>query len=292
MIFATIMKDKKSSGGYFEKLLKKYRFVVMTEASFEEKFSFRLSSLNVLFLFSGFLLAVFLLAVFLIAFSPLKDFIPGKSKKEVQKELIELSLIADSLEKTLQNNSLYLKNISNIIQGKELVLTTSDSANLVKENPDLFFESSTEDSLFRLSVEEKEKGSIFIGETRNNNLLMFFPPLNGGLIIDGFDLGKKHFGIDLLAKENSKISAVLDGVVIISHWSAETGFVLGLQHKNNYLSFYKHNSILLKEVGDYVVAGEHIAVIGNSGELSSGPHLHFELWREGVPVNPKDYISF
>jgi murein DD-endopeptidase MepM/ murein hydrolase activator NlpD len=98
--------------------------------------------------------------------------------------------------------------------------------------------------------------------------------------------------VDLVAKDKSRISSVLDGTVIISHWTSETGYVIAIQHKNDYVSLYKHNSSLLKEVGDFVNAGDHIAVIGNSGELSSGPHLHFELWHKGTPVNPEDYISF
>ena len=120
---------------------------------------------------------------------------------------------------------------------------------------------------------------------------MFFTPLSG-LISDGYNNKTKHFGIDLVAKEKSRISSVLEGTVIISHWAYETGYVIGVQHKNDYLSFYKHNSVLLKSVGDYVNAGDHIAIIGNSGELSSGPHLHFELWHKGTPVNPENYISF
>ena len=121
--------------------------------------------------------------------------------------------------------------------------------------------------------------------------MVFFTPVYG-LITDVYDGKTKHFGIDIVAKEKSRISSVLDGSVIVSHWTAETGYVIVVQHKNDYVSIYKHNSVLLKGVGDFVNGGEHIAVIGNSGELSSGPHLHFELWHKGAPVNPEDYISF
>ena len=133
--------------------------------------------------------------------------------------------------------------------------------------------------------------SIYIKKSVDHEFLMFFPPLSG-LIIDEFNSNTKHFGIDLVAKEKTRISSVLDGTVVVSHWTSETGYVIVVQHKNDYLSQYKHNSVLLKKVGDFVLAGEHLAIIGNSGELSSGPHLHFELWHKGVPVNPKDYISF
>ena len=291
MIFAKIMKDKKDKQGYLQKLIEKYRFVIMSDSSFEEKISFRLSRLNVIVVFFSLLIILFLITLVLIAFSPLQSLVPGKSKKEVQQKLIELSLVSDSLEKTLKNNSVYLENINNIIQGKDGFLKEGVSKKIKKENSDSFFEKSTADSLLRVSVEKKEKGSIFINETKKNDLIMFFPPIKG-LVIDGFNLEKNHFGVDLLAKEKTKISAVLEGTVIISHWSSETGFVIGVQHKNDYISFYKHNSVLLNKVGDYVVAGEHIAIIGNSGELSSGPHLHFELWHKGTPIDPEHYISF
>ena len=112
------------------------------------------------------------------------------------------------------------------------------------------------------------------------------------MITDGFNTKTKHFGVDLVAKEKTRISATLEGVVVIRNWTSETGHVIGIQHKNGYFSLYKHNSVLLKSVGDFVTIGDHIAIIGNSGELSSGPHLHFELWHDGIPVNPENYITF
>ena len=146
--------------------------------------------------------------------------------------------------------------------------------------------------MFRVKIETEDKSSIYKKDKPSNTTsLMFFTPLTG-LISDGYNNKTKHFGIDLVAKEKSRISSVLEGTVIISHWAYETGYVIGVQHKNDYLSFYKHNSVLLKSVGDYVNTGDHIAIIGNSGELSSGPHLHFELWHKGIPVNPENYISF
>jgi murein DD-endopeptidase MepM/ murein hydrolase activator NlpD len=120
---------------------------------------------------------------------------------------------------------------------------------------------------------------------------MFFSPISG-MITDRFNAKNKHLGIDLVAREKTRISSVLGGTIVISQWTSETGYVIGVQHKNDYLSLYKHNSVLLKTVGDFVNAGDPISIIGNSGELSSGPHLHFELWHQGIPVNPEDYILF
>ncbi len=291
MIFANIMGDKKSRKKYWSKLWHKYRFVIMTESSFEEKLSLTFSRLNI-FIFTGvFVFACFFSALFLIAYTPLSEYIPGKSSSEVQKNLIELSLKADSLEGLLYNQTVYLENINNIISGNKLITPTKNDDSISKKDDEIIFEKSKADSLLRLSVEAEDKSSIYVESISNNNYLMFFTPLSG-LISDKYNSKLKHFGVDLVAKDKSRISSVLDGTVIISHWTSETGYVIAIQHKNDYISLYKHNSLLLKEVGEFVNAGDHIAIIGNSGELSSGPHLHFELWHKGAPVNPEDYISF
>ncbi len=292
MIFANIMQDKQTNKKYWAKLLHKYRFVIITDNSFEEKLSIKISRLNVLAFLGMFIFICFFSTLFLIAYTPLKEYVPGKSTTEVQKQLIELSLKSDSVEKILQNSAIYLDNINHIIKGETLITPNEDKANAIKNDvAAISFEKSKEDSLLRVSVEAEDKSSIYITNKQTNEYLMFFTPLSG-IISDNYNYKTKHYGIDLVAKEKSRISSVLDGTVIISHWTTETGYVIGVQHKNDYISLYKHNSLLLKEVGDFVNAGDPIAIIGNSGELSSGPHLHFELWHKGAPVNPENYISF
>jgi murein DD-endopeptidase MepM/ murein hydrolase activator NlpD len=291
MIFANIMQDKEGREKYWYKLFHKYRFVIMTDNSFEEKLSVKLSRLNVIAFVGTLVFFCFFSTMLLIAYTPLSEYVPGKSSIEVQKGLIKLNIKSDSLNAILLNRSIYLENINKIITGEELV-TPENSEEIANTQAPISFEKSKEDSLFRVKVEDEDKSSIYKKDnTNNNNNLMFFTPLSG-LISDGYNNKTKHFGIDLVAKEKSRISSVLDGTVVISHWAYETGYVIGVQHKSDYLSFYKHNSVLLKSVGDYVNAGDHIAIIGNSGELSSGPHLHFELWHKGIPVNPENYISF
>jgi len=290
MIFANIMQDKEGREKYWSKLFHKYRFVIMTDSSFEEKLSIKLTRLNVIAFVGALVFFCFLSTMLLIAYTPLSEYVPGKSSVEVQKRLIELNIKSDSLGAILLNRSIYLENINKIIKGEELATPENTEEITNTQNP-ISFEKSIEDSLFRVKVEAEDKSSIYKKNNTNNNNLMFFTPLTG-LISDEYNNKTKHFGIDLVAKEKSRISSVLDGTVVISHWAYETGYVIGVQHKNDYLSFYKHNSVLLKSVGDYVNAGDHIAIIGNSGELSSGPHLHFELWHKGVPVNPENYISF
>jgi len=284
------MQDKEGREKYWSKLFHKYRFVIMTDSSFEEKLSVKLSRVNVIAFVGTLVFFCFFSTMLLIAYTPLSEYVPGKSTIEVQKGLIELNIKSDSLEAILLNRSIYLENINKIINGEELV--TPENYEEITNTPiPISFEKSIEDSLFRVKVEMEDKSSIYKKDNTNNSNLMFFTPLSG-LISDGYNKKTKHFGIDLVAKEKSRISTVLDGTVVISHWAYETGYVIGIQHNNDYLSFYKHNSVLLKSVGDYVSAGDHIAIIGNSGELSSGPHLHFELWHKGAPVNPENYISF
>ena len=291
MIFANIMQDKEGREKYWSKLFHKYRFVIMKDSSFEEKLSVKLTRINVIAFVATLVFLCFFSTMLLIAYTPLSEYVPGKSSIEVQKSLIELNIKSDSLEAILVNRSIYLENINKIINGEELV-TPENYAEITNTQIPISFEKSKEDSLFRVKVEAEDKSSIYKKDKPNNTTtLMFFTPLTG-LISDGYNNKTKHFGIDLVAKEKSRISSVLEGTVIISHWAYETGYVIGVQHKNDYLSFYKHNSVLLKSVGDYVNAGDHIAIIGNSGELSSGPHLHFELWHKGIPVNPENYISF
>jgi len=292
MIFANIMQDKEGRKKYWSKLFHKYRFVIMTDNSFEEKLSIKLTRINVIAFVGTLLFFCFFGTMLLIAYTPLSEYVPGKSSIDVQKGLIELNIKSDSLELILLNRSVYLENINKIINGEELI-SPENLEEITNTQIPISFEKSKVDSLFRLEVEAEDKSSIYKKENTNDNVnnQMFFTPLSG-FISDRYNSKTKHFGVDLVAKEKTRISSVLDGTVVISHWAYETGYVIGIQHKNDYISFYKHNSVLLKSVGDYVNAGDHIAIIGNSGELSSGPHLHFELWREGVPVNPENYISF
>ncbi len=290
MIFAKVMQDKKRINGFWKKALNKYRFVIMTDDSFEEKFSLKTNRLNVFLFLSFFTLFCVVATFILITNSSLREFVPGKESEEVQREIISLVLKSDSLMARLENQQLYFENFKAIIDGKFPVDSSITIANKnIEKNPS--FERSVEDSLLRVLVESNETGMINLKNNVKNELFAFFIPVLG-VVSDTFNLKTKHFGIDLVAKENARISSVLDGVVVISDWNPQTGYVIGVQHKNGFLSLYKHNSMLLKSVGNYVNAGEHIAVIGNTGEFSSGPHLHFELWLDGVAVNPKNYILF
>ncbi|KAB2859882.1 MAG: M23 family metallopeptidase [Flavobacteriales bacterium] len=277
-----------------DRLKHKYRFVILNDDTFEEKLSFRLSRLNVYTVFGVGSLFLIALVTVLIAFTPLREFIPGYTDVNLRKTGIENTIKIDSLENILRQKEQYLQNINKIIQGEPLVYndTVVVDSNLNYKN--IVNEKIPEDSLLRVMIETEEKYNLFktAGRTPSSiSSLIFFNPIKG-IVTEQFNAKKQHFGIDLVAPKNEVIKATLDGTVIFAEWTSETGYVIQLQHANNLISIYKHNSVLHKKQGDKVKAGDVIAIVGNTGELSSGPHLHFELWYNGIPLNPEEYILF
>ena len=288
------MKEKNNSP-FFIKLKHKYRLILMNDSSLEEQISFRFSALDVITVLTIGCVLLFVFFLLLVGYTPLNEFVPGKASSSLHKELIAITLKTDSLEKKLLVNELYLKNITAIVNGEDPInISTENTLVLSASETELSFKKSKEDSLLRLAVEAEDKISISPTDKKDNldmESMLFFSPIKG-VVTNGFDRKKNHFGTDIVAKQDEPIKCVFDGVVVISHWTSETGNVIGVQHANGMFSLYKHNSILFKRAGEYVKSGEVIAIIGNSGELSSGPHLHFELWHKGTPVNPENYISF
>lgn len=283
-------KDKKKLR---QKLRSKYRLVILNDDNFEEKLSLKLSRLNVFF-FVGFA-SIFLVAstILLIAFTPLREYIPGYSSTALRQKALQLVRTTDSLQQQLAYNDRYLLNIKNIVQGKPALnfKDTAMSDSTVKA--ELSRSITPEEQELREFVEEEERFNLASnGEDELDPVnFSFFTPAKG-LLNNEFNPGEGHLGVDIVARENEVIKAVQDGIVIFSEWTSETGHVIIAQHPGSFISVYKHNSALLKEQGELVKAGEPIAIIGNSGELSSGPHLHFELWYKGNPVDPRSYISF
>ena len=265
----------------------------MNNETLEEKLSFRLTRFNV-FIFVG-TLSIFLIVatIYLIAFTPLKEYIPGYADFNTREVLRELMMKTDSLERDLRQKDLYIQNFRNIVEGREPIdilpteLLNADQYDIES------LPRSPEDSIIRAEIESMEQyGTWVYDETsalQSINQFFFFPPVNG-IVTNHFDPEGKHYGIDLVADENEAIKATLEGTIIFSTWTMETGYNIGIQHANNLISIYKHNSSLIKETGSYVSAGEAIAIIGDTGLYSTGTHLHFELWFNGNPVNPLDYI--
>jgi murein DD-endopeptidase MepM/ murein hydrolase activator NlpD len=293
------MAVQKKDEKWYRKLRSKYRLVIFNDTTFEERFSFRLTRLNVLiFIFS--LGVVFItLTFFIIAYTPIKIYIPGYPDVDQKKELYSLSLLADSLIQDARQKNTYLQNIKDIISGEDVGLEDVDSEPEDQNYDSIVIRKSVDDSLLRAEFESQNLYNLNVNETgqiseANQSSIRsfnFFAPVNG-IITSGFDSKEKHFGVDIAASPNEAVKATLDGTVIYADWTIETGHVIAIQHRRNLISVYKHNSILLKNQGDYAKAGEPIAVTGQSGELATGPHLHFELWYNGTPVNPEDYIIF
>jgi murein DD-endopeptidase MepM/ murein hydrolase activator NlpD len=229
-----------------------------------------------------------------IAFSPLREYIPGYTSTDIRRQMVSLNQLSDSLNTELINRERYLQNIKNIIEGRNIDTSQVEIVPPKSTLEDINFEKTPEDSLLREQVEAEEKFNFF-GYTNVDNQsiekLLFFLPVKG-LITESFNIEDEHYGVDVVTKENELIKSTLNGVVVMSSWTSETGHVIAIQHENNLLSVYKHNSVLLKDQGERVEAGEAIAIIGNSGKWSSGPHLHFELWYNNNPVDPEQYILF
>jgi murein DD-endopeptidase MepM/ murein hydrolase activator NlpD len=277
-----------------EKLLHKYRLVILNEDTFEERLSFQLSKLNVILL--SFITIMLLISgtALLIAFTPIKEFIPGYSSTALKNKATRLTMTVDSLKTVTQRNTAYFNSIRNLMMGKIDSLSLDKTYTLTSPIPvnadTLDFSASGQDSILRAKVEQEDKYSLVERATFNANFTLFQPVT--GQISEPYNAEDKHYAIDIATEKDEPVKATLDGTVIFAEWTAETGFVMILEHKNGILSVYKHNSTLLKEQGDLVTAGEVIAVVGDTGQFSYGPHLHFELWLDGYPVNPADYINF
>ena len=286
------MKEKGFIHAIWAILKKRYRLLLVSDETLEEKSAVNFSRLNAIFFVFLFLFCFFFLSFIIIVYSPINERLPGKSSSNVQKELISLSLKSDSLETALKIRDLYLKNIEAIIRGDSLVFNYAyDSLKKISDD-EIIFSVSEEDSLLRVRVEKEEQGMLKTNTNKPTKYFLFYPPIENSLISDSFSMKNDHYAIDLVAKKGTKIKSILEGTVILSDWNPKTGYVIGIQHPNNFISFYKHCSRLLKQAGDVVTVGEYIAIIGNSGELSTGPHLHLELWKNGVPLNPESYIAF
>lgn len=290
-----IIKRNENRKPIYRKLRHKYRLVILNDDTFEERFSLILSPLNV-FTWGG--VVVFALVGLVssaIIFTPLREYIPGYTDLETRRQVLYAVNKADSLQIMLDQKDLVLENIQSIIAGRPVSpIQQADTSSKPNYNS-LDFAPSKEDSMLRETIESEDRYSLVAPEDASRvkgiSGVFFFPPIKG-TISGPYDLQKKHFGVDIVAADNEAIKATLDGTVVLSTWTQETGHVIQLQHQNGLISVYKHNSVLLKKEGEKVKAGEVIAIIGNSGSESTGPHLHFELWLNGEAVDPQRYMAF
>ena len=288
------MSDKKGQQKKIrKKLLDKYRLVILNEDTFEERISIRLNRLNVFVL--GSLSAIFLIAgtTILIAFTSLREYIPGYSSTALKKKATELNYKTDSLQQVIVMNERYYASIKKVLQG-EVSSLDIDKDSIIKavklEASEVDLRPSHEDIQLREKVNKEDKYNLFESATSASNFVLF-PPVKG-TISEPYNVKIKHYAVDIVVPKDTPIKATADGVVIFAEWTVSTGYVIILEHSYGLISVYKHNATLTKSQGALVKAGEVIATSGNTGELSSGPHLHFELWNDGYPINPTNFIDF
>lgn len=284
------MVDKKKK--IKQKLLSKYRLVILNDDTFEEKISFNLTRLNV-FVLTGFsIIALIALTTVLIAFTPLREYIPGYSSTKLKNDALILTKKSDSLEAALQTNQKQLNSIRKVLIGNVFPDDIVQRAKKEVGDDEVFVSVpvSAADSLLRKKVAREDKYNLQESDSKKENFVLF-PPVKGS-ISEGFNQEKKHFAVDIVVAEGTAVKSVADGRVIFAEWTAETGYVVIIEHANNLLSVYKHNSSINKSQGDYVKSGEVISFSGATGELTTGPHLHFELWSEGYALNPTNFIAF
>lgn len=277
----------------YKKLRNHYRLVILNIDTFEERFSMLLSPLNVIIV-SALSLTIVAGAVFiLLTWTPLRMYLPGYADAITTRKLAQAAaLSADSLEVSLAQKEQYLENIRAILEGRPLDQHSGPEMDTVLPLQEVNYQRSHEDSLLRAEMEREELLNLAPDFNRGDgSAFLFFPPLKG-TVTQTFDHEKQHFGIDVVTGKNESIKSIDEGTVILAAYTAETGYVIQVQHRNNFISIYKHNSVLLKSTGDPVRAGEAIAVVGETGEFSTGPHLHFELWRDGVALDPLAYVAF
>jgi murein DD-endopeptidase MepM/ murein hydrolase activator NlpD len=286
-------KKKANSTKISNKLLHKYRLVVLNEDTFEERISFKLSRLNVFVIVALSTIILIALTTVLIAFTPLREYIPGYSSTALKRKATILSYKTDSLQKVIVMNEKYYGSIKKVLQGdmSAVDINRDSIIEAVKlEASEVDLRPTPEDSLLREKVDKEDKYNLFESATSSTNFVLF-PPVNGP-VSEPYNLKEKHYAVDIVVSKDTPVKATADGVVIFSEWTATTGYVIIIEHSYGLISIYKHNASLTKSQGDLVKAGEVIATAGNSGELSTGPHLHFELWNDGYPVNPTNFIDF
>lgn len=273
--------------------LHKYRLVVLNEDTFEEKLNIRLTRLNVFIVSALLAIVVVFLTTTLIAFTPLREYIPGYTLPTLQGQAIRLDKKTDSLLQISLMNERYINSIKKALSGEAAFESINKDSiyDSVESEIDLVgLQTSNADSLLRAKVDNEDKYNLFESATAATNFL-FFPPVNGS-VSSPFDLSKQHYAVDIVVSKGTPVKAAAAGRVVLASWTSDSGYVIIIDHGNQLLSVYKHNANLTKRQGDLVRAQEVIANSGSSGELSTGPHLHFELWYDGNPIDPQTFINF
>ena len=284
------MKNKRKA--FWKNFKFKYKLTIINENTLEEIVGIHVSKLNGVSVLLSAVTVIFLIASLIIAFTPLRNYLPGYMNSEVREQVVVNALRADSLKWVLERQQMYIMNIQDIISGNVKVDTVQSIDSLTTVRSDVLMERTQAEEKFRKQYEETERYNLTtIDNVTAVSGLIFFRPTRG-MISSEFNANQNHFGIDIAANPNESVLATLDGTVILATYTADTGYVIQMQHAQNLVSVYKHCGSLLKKVGDTVKAGEAIALVGNTGEKTTGPHLHFEIWNRGRALDPNKYIVF
>ena len=283
------MKNKRKA--FWRNFKFKYKLTITNENTLEEVVGIHVSKLNGVSVLLLTVTVIFLVAATIIAFTPLRNYLPGYMNSEVREQVVNNALRADSLQNALDRHRLYVMNIQDILRGEVKVDTVHSIDSLTVARSEELMERTKQEEEFRKQYEEQERYNLTAMPDMGISEIIFHRPTRG-MVSSVFDANKKHFGVDIAATPNESVLATLDGTVILSTYTAETGYVIQVQHSRDFVSIYKHCGSLLKKVGDTVKAGEAIALVGNTGEKTTGPHLHFELCNKGRAIDPSKYIVF
>jgi len=282
---------KKTKKPFSQRLLNKYRLVILNESTYEERFSYKLSGLNVFLLAAVLSLVIILSTISLIAFTSIKEYIPGYDSTVLRTNAINNIEALDSLTLVIEKNQDYINSIGAVITGEVTKKEVQKEGERLRlEAPKLEFPTKKEDSILRRVVEKEDRFNALESASKKVEFVLFSPLY--GNVTARFDYGIKHFGTDIAVPLKSPVKSVANGTVIFAEWTLQTGYVVIIEHSFGLTSIYKHNESGLVSQGEIVESGQVIALSGNTGELTTGPHLHFELWRDGNPVDPEDYVIF
>ena len=279
----------------------KYRFVVLRDDSFKEVASVKLTKRNLVILSSTIFVSLVFITAMLIIYTPLKYYIPGyQGDFGYRSKILKLEYSTDSILTAMAANNMKIANINNVLNGTfDSTYNKKGLKPQVKTDTINLFSISPEDEALRnemkmmqgTSLKYSDKKSVNTNSDESIYNLYFFPPVKG-IITSKYDAKQGHYGVDVVAPVDEPVKACLDGTIISSNWTLDGGYEIAIQHANNLVSIYKHNSKILKKIGNFVKAGEVVSIIGNSGEKSTGPHLHFEIWKNGVGMDPANFIKF
>jgi murein DD-endopeptidase MepM/ murein hydrolase activator NlpD len=280
-----------------ERLTTKYQLVIRNEENLAEKSTVGFTYAKVLVISVAIFMAIFVASLFLSKTLLAKWFDPKHAQMEANKKLYELALEVDSLAQEVDRKDKFILNFQRILSGDTSSGFVDPASQLTGQEKPIKavgdMKLAPSDSQFRKEFEQSELSLITLtsGKYRELQETFFFSPITG-FVSSHYDLKQGHFGIDIVAKTNEPVKCIADGTVLMASWTQDSGYVIAVQHRGNLISLYKHNAELLKKVGTFVTAGDIISIVGNSGELTDGPHLHFELWYNGNSLNPEEFVTF